>query len=248
MRFVGLIVGLIPLAAACALTVSYDGYDKGSSSPDASSGQGGSTGIGGGTFGGGTSGVDGSLGGTAGSTGNGGTGGAPCNGDGECPADEPCVDWSCVGNQCVDQKLSGNPCAPNVCGDPTKVTISTCVLGICQKSEIPCAPYTCQGSDCLMSCNEINDCVGGLICNNTQCQQCLKCSEKYASPSNTLAFCPISQGNWDGLVSCCTSNCSVECSVAAVCGGLGTAGSGCETCLTQSSTCDLALATCLSDT
>jgi hypothetical protein len=247
---VGVIAGVVPLAAACALTVSYEGYDKSSSSADASSGAGGSTGIGGGTFGGGTSGVDGSTGGVGGASGSGGSGGSTCNGDGECPLDEPCVDWKCVGNQCVEYKLSGTSCGPSACDGPTEVTTSSCSLGICQKTETPCAPYACEGTDCLTSCDETSDCVDGLICNNKVCQDCQTCSEKYATPSNTLAFCPPnSQSNWEALVSCCMGHCNAECNLAAVCGnGLGIITPTCGDCLNSLSNCQAEYFACSSDT
>jgi hypothetical protein len=256
-RLAGLIAGVLPLAPACALTVSYDGYDETSSSADASSGAGGSSGIGGWTFGGGpsgggTSGVDGSTGGVTGgvggASGNGGSGGSACTGDGECPLDEPCIDWKCQGNQCVENKLSGVPCGPNVCGDTTQVTISSCDLGVCNKTEMSCAPYVCEGTNCLTSCTDINDCVGGLICNGNSCQQCLTCSEKFATPSSSLAFCPTSQNNWTDLVSCCVGTCSAECGSFAVCGGVGPADTLCTDCLLQSSACDLEYYLCVGDT
>lgn len=237
-RFVGLVAGGI--CAACALTVSYDGFEKGSASGDASA-DGGSTGIGGGTFGGGT----------GGAAGGGGTldGSATCANETECPADEPCVDWSCESGKCTPTLSSANECAPPECSDTATSRRFTCVTGTCTKVDEPCGPYLCQAGQCLEKCINSLDCVSGLVCNFTECQACQHCSAKYASPVSSLAFCePDSGALWDALVQCCNDHCISECSTAAVCGGLGLPSSTCYACLTDGQKCSDAWNACSGDT
>src|SRR5687768_10887317 len=104
------------VATGCALTVSYDGYDR-SEGTDAGtvSGNGGSTGIGGGSFGG--------FGGSP-DAGGSGAGAGGCREDGECPPDDVCRDHFCDGTSCQVTNLVNEDCAPSSCTGPSEVTPS----------------------------------------------------------------------------------------------------------------------------
>jgi hypothetical protein len=121
-----------------------------------------------------------------------------CNGAGGCTKAQP-----------------GATCAPASCSNGALTPASTCngngtcVVG----SPINCAPSTCQGNACMLTCKSDSDCVAPNTCVNGSCgmrglgQQCGDNSQCKSG------FCA------DGV--CCESACQGQCSYCALPSSLG---------------------------
>jgi hypothetical protein len=240
----------------CALTVSYDDYER---SNKATSDAGGSIGIGGGgTFGGSGGSADSGSDASGGSAGAGaggvaGGGGEPCTTDEVCGTDTVCQDFYCDGTSCQVTNLTNDNCAPATCTGVTESAASYCDDGQCvQSSAVSCLPFKCgSGGVCLTTCNGVDECGPSTNCTNGGCVPCVSCSTKLSNPALLEPLCePQSYDVAYALIACCTQNCVVACGGPApftVCGGTDPSINGtCLSCLSEDP-CKAELVLCQND-
>jgi hypothetical protein len=229
MRMRAWVLCAMPVGVGCALTFSYDDYEK--EKLDATAGS--STGASGGING------DAQFGGT------GGTGGVPGDGMAGADGNTGACGGANEGTFCDGPKCVGSYAIEAICKS-----------GICQQTKNDeCDPFVCENGSCLTACVNSQDCVNGFDCapGPSICEpDCLNCHDKYASPQLNGAFCTGSDALWLALKNCCELTCDTPCSDASpsvleVCHGTSTASpsGACGDCLNAN--CSTEYAACQAD-